>query len=92
MNYTRKDVDLFKTWGNENRVVTKLMTVKKRSEFQPHMFMTGYYSAPSWNWAYQFGIVKIGSKYYELMTQFGGVVGGREIYIDKYTANLKRSN
>lgn len=88
MNYTRKDVELFKRWGADNKVVSKLMSNK--SNFQPHMFTTGYYSAPSWNWAYQFGIVKIGSKYYELMTQFGGVCGGREIYIDKYSASLRR--
>lgn len=87
---TRQDVKQFQEWGKDNKVINKLMTSTKRSEFQPSMFVTGYYSAPSWNWAYQFGIVKIGKNYYELMTQFGGVVGGREIYIDKYTAKLER--
>lgn len=85
---TREDVKLMKEWGAENKVVAKMM--KDKSNFQPQMFTTGYYSAPSWNWSYVFGIVKIGSKYYELMTQFGGVCGGREIYIDKYSASLKR--
>lgn len=89
MNYTREDVKMFKEWGADNKVISKLMD--KQISFQPQMFATGYYSAPSWNWAYHFGIVKIGNRYYELMTQFGGVCGGREIYIDKYTANLKRA-
>lgn len=87
---TREDVKLMQQWGNNNKVVAKLMDSK--SNFQPHMYITGYYSAPSWNWAYQFGIVKIGSRYYELMTQFGGVVGGREIYMERYTAKLERKN
>lgn len=85
---TRDDVKMFQQWGSENKVIAKLM--KQKSNFQPQMYSTGYYSAPSWNWAYQFGIVKIGRKHYELMTQFGGVCGGREIYIDTYTAKLKR--
>lgn len=85
---TREDVKLFKQWGEENKVVNKLM--KQQDKFQPRMFTTGYYSAPSWNWSYIFGIVKIGNRYYELMTQFGGVCGGHEIYMDKYTAKLER--
>lgn len=87
-DYKRQDVENYKRWGAENKVIAKLMSNK--SSFQPQMFTTGYYSTPSWNWSYVFGIVKIGTRYYELMTQFGGVVGGREIYIDKYSASLKR--
>ena len=86
---TKEDVKLYKEWGEENKVIAKMMSNK--STFQPQMFLTGYYSAPSWNWSYQFGIVKIGTRYYELMTQFGGVAGGREIYLDKYTSKLVRS-
>lgn len=87
---TRDDVKMFKVWGAENKVISELMSNK--SNFQPRMYTTGYYSAPSWNWAYQFGICKIGNRYYELMTQFGSVCGGREIYMDKYSAKLKRIN
>ena len=86
---TREDVKLYQQWGAENKVIAKMM--QDKSNFQPQMFTTGYYSAPSWNWAYQFGICRIGSHYYELMTQFGCVVGGREIYMDKYTTSLKRA-
>lgn len=82
MKYTRQDIEQYKQWGEENKVIAKLM---KQTRFQPYMFTTGYYSAPSWNWGYVFGIVKIGKAYYELMTQFGCIVGGREIYIDTYT-------
>jgi hypothetical protein len=68
---------------------------------QPSVYYTGYYSAPSWNWAYQLGIVGvIGTglihttsegleygndiepgviRYFEVVTQFGGVVAARQI-------------
>jgi len=85
---TRKDVKQFQEWGKDNKVIANMMS--NTSKFQPHMYTTGYYSAYSGNWAYEFGIVKIGNKYYELMTQFGGVCGGHEIYMDKYTAKLER--
>lgn len=87
-NYTRKDVELFKCWGAENPVISKLM---KKDMVQPSIFATGYYSAPSWNWAYNFGIVKLGGKTYEVMTQFGSIAGGREIYIPNYTSTGKRA-
>lgn len=86
-NYTAQDVKLYKQWGEENEVISKLM---KKDMVQPSIFNTGYYSAPSWNWAYQFGIVKLGSKTYEVMTRFGSIEGGREIYIPKYTKTGKR--
>ena len=85
---TRADVKQFEEWGKDNKIIAKMMSNK--SNFQPQMYTTGCYSSPSWNWSYQFGIVKIGTRYYELMTQFGGVCGGREIYIDKYNSKLER--
>ena len=86
--YTRQDVKQFEQWGEAYEVISKLM---KQGMVQPSIFATGYYSAPSWNWSYNFGIVKLGGKFYEVMTQFGSIKGGREIYIPQYTKTGKRS-
>jgi hypothetical protein len=77
---TREDIKWLKQWGQENEVVSELI----KNGAQPTLTMIGYYSAPSWNWAYQIGIVRIGTEFYELLTQFGQVKGGREIYMPSY--------
>lgn len=81
------DVKLYREWGEQNPVISKLM---KDDNFQPNIFQTGFYSAPSWNWGYVFGIVTIGGTVYEVMTRFGSLEGGREIYMPKYTKTGKR--
>lgn len=56
---------------------------------QPSIHSTGFYSAPSWNWGYHIGIVGVirhrgeplDIKYFEVVTQFGAVVGARPVYI-----------
>lgn len=87
-NFKMSDVKQYKEWGKNDAVISKLM---KQDMFQPSLFATGYYSAPSWNWAYQFGIVKIGGKLYEVMTRFGSIEGGREMYVVSYTVTGKRT-
>lgn len=87
MKYNREDVELFKRWGHENPVISKLM---KNDMFQPSISRTGVYSAPSWNWGYEFGLCKIGGKTYEVMLRFGSIVGGREIWLQSYTKTGKR--
>jgi hypothetical protein len=63
---------------------------------QPNIFRTGFYSAPSWNWGYEIGIVGVNeidynglqeetTKYYEVVTQFGEVVGAIEINLPTLT-------
>lgn len=44
---------------------------------QPSTYQTGFYSAPSWNWAYRIGLVQVGGQTYEVVTQFGEVVAAR---------------
>ena len=88
MKYNRQDVKLFQDWGKNDKVISKMMN-QKGVGFQPHIFQTGFYKAPSWNWAYQFGILKVGSKVYEVMTRFGAVEGGREVNLVEYTAGLE---
>lgn len=64
-------------------------------QHQPHIWQTGYYSAPSWNWSYQIGITNINGtgentiqsgtrQYFEVVTQFGEVVAARKINIEVY--------
>lgn len=48
---------------------------------QPNIYRTGFYSAPSWNWAYLIGLVKVGDTVYEVVTQFGTVKAARVAYI-----------
>ena len=59
---------------------------------QPTIHETGFYSAPSWNWAYRIGIVGVGGtgengiqsgtiKWFEVVTQFGEVKAAIEIYL-----------
>lgn len=56
---------------------------------QPSFHQTGFYSAPSWNWGYQIGIVNIrytengnrSTHTFEIVTQFGSVVAAREIVV-----------
>ena len=48
---------------------------------QPNIYRTGFYSAPSWNWGYQIGIVGTDGKWFEVVTQFGQVKSAREIYL-----------
>ena len=85
--YTREDVKKFIEWGKNDPVISKLM---KQEMVQPQIFTTGYYSSPSANWSYLFGIVKLGGVVYEVMTQFGSIKGGREIYLPTYTKTGKR--
>ena len=64
-------------------------------DHQPHIFQTGYYSAPSWNWSYQVGITSIARtkqdakdfgdvQYFEVVTQFGEVKAARKINLSAY--------
>lgn len=52
-------------------------------DIQPDIYATGFYSSPSWNWGYIIGIVGVKNEdtiqYFEVVTQFGQVVGAREI-------------
>lgn len=91
MQYTvkAKDIKDLQRWGKENAVIAKLM--KAKSEFQPDIFPTNAYWPSGANWAWQIGIPKIGANYYELLTRFGSVEGGRQIYMPRYTVTGKRA-
>jgi hypothetical protein len=78
---TAKKVKQLQTWGEEDEVIKKLM---EREMVQPRVFITDYYYPSTANWSWQIGIAKIDDKYYELLTQFGSIKGGREIYFHEY--------
>jgi hypothetical protein len=44
---------------------------------QPAIYQTGFYAARSWNWAYRIGLVQVDGQIYDVVTQFGRVVGAR---------------
>lgn len=48
---------------------------------QPIGERIGYYHPSNANWSYEFLIVKFKGKLYEVMTRFGSVEGGREIFL-----------
>ena len=77
-----KDVKLMQKWGKENEVIAKLMG--NDCHHQPRIYTTGYYTPSNANWSWEFGLVKIDGITYELLTRFGQVGGGREIYIPEY--------
>lgn len=68
-----KDVQWMYTHGDD---VAKLF-----DGIQPTGETIDYYQPSNANWSYQFKIVKFKGKLYEVMTQFGVVVGGREIIL-----------
>ena len=78
-----------KKWYLDNETA-KENAEKYFGKTQPSIHQTGFYSAPSWNWGYQIGIVGINGsgeneiqsgtiKWFEVVIQFGEVVSAREI-------------
>lgn len=50
-------------------------------KIQPTGEFMDFYAPSNANWAYRFLIVKLNGRIYEVMTQFGAVVGGRELFL-----------
>lgn len=74
---TLKYKDL-KAWYLDNETATE-NAKKYFGKNQPSIHRTGFYSAPSWNWGYEIGITGVAGKWFEVVTQFGGVVAAVEI-------------
>lgn len=72
-----KDVNNLIKWGQNNDVVKLLV----KQQTQLPISMIAYYAPSQANWCYQIGLASVGGIVYELVTQFGAVVGGRERYI-----------
>lgn len=51
---------------------------------QPVGFAYGYYTPSYANWSYTVMITGINGKFYEVVTRFGSVEGGREIDLDRF--------
>lgn len=80
MKVSAKDVKMLQRWGQENDVVKSLIN----KEAQPQIFQTGVYWPSNANWGWVIGIAKIADSHYELLTRFGAVEGGREIFVPEY--------
>lgn len=48
---------------------------------QPYGETVGYYHPSTANWSYQQKIVMFNDKLYDVLTQFGVVVGGRQLHL-----------
>lgn len=78
MKATYREVkDLIK-WGKENPTILGK---------QPRIFQTGYFTPSSANWSYIIGLTNINGQDYEVVTQFGAIVGSRLAYMPKETHN-----
>lgn len=74
-----------KQWYTDNDDA-KALAKEVFGDKQPSIYRTGFYSAPSWNWGYQIGLVNVvndddSETAYEVVTQFGSVVAARFAYI-----------
>ncbi len=63
-------------WSNE--------AVEAFGNVQPSGIEIAYYSPSGANWSYTIMITAIDGKFYELVTRFGAVEGGREINLEHY--------
>jgi hypothetical protein len=77
---TAKRVNQLRKWGKDNEVVAKMI----KDGTQPRIEIVAYYHPSNANWNWEIGIAQIDGVLYELLTQFGSVMGGREIWLPKY--------
>lgn len=80
---TARDVRDLQRWGTDDTVVTGLA----KSGFQPSMRNHAYFHPSTANWSWQIGLVEIDHKLYELLTRFGVVEGGREVWTADYVTH-----
>jgi hypothetical protein len=80
----RKDLYLFLD-NKENKATAKEVF----GDHQPSIIKTGWYSAPSWNWSYSYGITQQEGKTYFVVTGFGQVEAAREFDLSRYDISLK---
>jgi hypothetical protein len=80
---TAKDIKMLQRYGADNEVVAAMM---KRQE-QPGLYEIAYFSPANANWSWTIGLATIDSNLYELLTRFGVVEGGRQVYNPVYTSS-----
>lgn len=73
---TYKDVKDLISYGREHAEIKEMIA----KGFQPVGHVYAYYSPSQANWSWQIGLYNIDGTTYELLTRFGRVEGGREIY------------
>lgn len=66
--------------------------IKAFAGHQPSGIEIAYYAPPQANWSYRIVITAVGGEFYEVVTRFGEVMGGRKInlaYYDKWNTDRK---
>lgn len=65
-------------WGAENQEILGK---------QPHIYQTGYFTPSNANWSYVIGFTNYNGQDYEVVTQFGEVIGASKAYLPKEANN-----
>ena len=73
---TAKQVKDLIRWGNEHAEISEMI----KAEYQPVGSTIAYFMPSQANWSWQIGIYTVDGTTYELLTRFGSVEGGRELY------------
>ena len=70
------DVKSLIDWGKDHQEIKEMIA----KGYQPVGHVLAYYMPSQANWAWQIGIYNVDGTTYELLTRFGSVEGGRELY------------
>ena len=70
------DVNALIKCGEDSEEISHM----KQTGLQPSGHVLAYYMPSSADWSWQIGIYTVNGKQYELLTRFGSVEGGREVY------------
>ena len=73
---TNAQVRQLQKWGRENGEIEEMVS----KGYQPIGQVIAYFNPSQANWSWQIGIYTIDNTQYELLTRFGAVEGGRELY------------
>lgn len=73
---TAKDVKMLQKWGEEHSEIREMIA----KGYQPVGHVHAYFMPSQANWSWQIGLYNVDGTTYELLTRFGSVEGGREIY------------
>lgn len=84
---TAKDVKMLQKWGEDNVEIQQMIA----KGFQPVGHVHAYFTPSSANWSWQIGIYTVDGVQYELLTRFGSVEGGRELYQTENHFNTKEA-
>ena len=66
-----------------------VLLAARAQDLQPSLQTIGYFSPSGANWSYIVGYTRINGDVYQVVTQFGQIVGGKRVYIPENTVELE---